>query len=463
MGRLLFCLTLGLAAAAQGQTPPAPAYGRGLPASTTPYYAPSGTTPLTPIANLPPEPLTTAPESMTATWPDPPQALPAMTTYPGVDYSNGANNWVNWPGIGAQPAAARPFLVGGMIGNDPNTWWGLSATARAYFVDDLRIEWSGQEATFGAEGAIAPMIRHRAGDWELSVEGEFYINQPYDRNILVDTQERRSYLANWQPDILEISQLLMRAKYGDLTLMLGKMPTPFGRYYFPLYTNSWQDAPFIRTESILWRETGFLAEYKPGMFVADVAITNGGSDRDANSSKALVARLGLEGENWALGASGKVQDGIGSEGQKEYKNHLGADAMVRMGKFLLSAEAIYDEYGFRRPGYNPNDIFWGRSIYYRDLNYKNGVPITGFGYYGNLQYEGDAWIWMLNYGEFYPANIGVPQQDVVNRRGIAKVVYKFSPYFKWYNVVMLENGGYVAQDNRQRIGQYFLTGLEYHF
>ena len=41
--------------------------------------------------------------------------------------------------------------------------------------------------------------------------------------------------------------------------------------------------------------------------------------------------------------------------------------MYRFGRFTLSGEAIYDQYGFTTPGFNPDDIFWGRSIYYRDL------------------------------------------------------------------------------------------------
>jgi len=46
------------------------------------------------------------------------------------------------------------------------------------------------------------------------------------------------------------------------------MDTPFGRTYFPLYSNSRIDAPFIRTEAIGWRQTGVLLHYKHGLLVA---------------------------------------------------------------------------------------------------------------------------------------------------------------------------------------------------
>ena len=321
-----------------------------------------------------------------------------------------------------------------------------------YLRYDQRIEWSGLEATFGGEGAISPILKHRFGQSQVTFEGEFFLNEPYDKNILLDTLERRSYLATLQPDTFEISKLLIRWEYEDFAVVLGKMDTPFGRTYYPLYTNSLFDAPFIRTECILERETGLLLHYHPGHFVGDIAVTNGGQDCDANSSKALMGRIGLEDEkNWAVGASAKWQDGIGSEGQKEYCNYVGADAMCRVGPWTLSSEVIYDQYGFTHPGFNPDDIFWGRSIYFRDEYNVNGGPLAGIGYYVNLGYEFERWNVMLNYGEFYPTeSSGDPRQSVINRRGIVKVAYAFSPHFKTYNMLMSETAGYIAQDGRPR-------------
>ena len=340
-------------------------------------------------------------------------------------------------------------------------WWDVGCVVRGYFLNDQRIEWSGTECTFGAEAAVAPVFKRRFGGWETTVEGEFYLNQPFDRNILADTPERRSYLGNCQVDTFEISQLRIAVATGDFTLVAGKMVTPFGRVHFPLYSNARLDAPFIRTESILWRETGLLLRYAPGVLTADVALTNGGDDRDANSSKALVSRIGIDAECAAVGVSVKLHDGIGSEGQKVYNNHLGMDCMVRRGRFICSAELIYDEYGFRRPGFDPNDITWCRSIYYRDLNYRLGVPITGVGYYVDLGYQGDRWSCFLNYGEFYPQSIGHPQHDIVNRRGIVKLDYRFTPSLSVYAACLVENAGYLAQDNRVRRGGVVLAGLQW--
>ena len=341
--------------------------------------------------------------------------------------------------------------------------WDVGGLVRGYYRNDQRIAWSGMEESFGAEGVITPMFRRQFGDWETKVEGEFYINQPFDQNILADTAERRSYLGNFKVDTFEISKLLVYCRRDDWSITLGKMETPFGRYYFPLYSNARIDAPFIRTESILWRETGLMIRYQPGIFVGDVAITNGSEDLDSNSSKAIVSRLGLQNEYSAVGISVKWQDGIGSEDQKEYNNHVGADGMVRLGQFQLSGECIYDEYGFRQPGFDPDDITWYHSIYYRDLNRALNVPLTGVGYYVNLGYKGDYWDIDLNYGEYYPTPIGDPQHDEINRRGIVKAAYSFTPVLKPYCAVLIENSGWIAQADRPHKGFMILSGLQYVF
>jgi len=341
--------------------------------------------------------------------------------------------------------------------------WDFDLSGRGYYLNDQRVYWSGQEATFGVEGVFAPRFAHRTGEWLVGLDCEFYLNQPFNRNRLADTAERRSYLANFDIEPFEISKLNIEMSRGDLTLKIGKMETPFGRTWFPLYTNARTDAPFIRTEAIRWRETGVLGRYKFGCLVTDVALTNGCEDLDTNSSKALVARVGLESEWGALGGSVKKQDGIGSEGQKQYNNHMGVDAMLRFGRFILSAEAIADQYGFTRPGFDPLDVTWGRSLYYRDLNNPAGGSIGGVGYYINLGYVGERTMVNLNYGEYYPEDVGVPQHDEVNRRGIVKVAYAFSAHLQSYSVLMIESDGYPAQDGRPKHGVYVLTGFQYDF
>ena len=242
---------------------------------------------------------------------------------------------------------------------------------------------------------------------------------------------------------------------------MGKFETPFGRTYFPLFTNARVDAPFIRTESIHWRETGVQCRYSRGLFVADMAFTNGSEDMDTNSSKALISRLGLDSENFAIGFSIKFHDGIGSENQKQYNNHVGLDAMVSRGRFTLSSEVIYDEYGFRRPGFDPLDITWGRSIYYRDENYELNSAIAGAGYYVDLLCDLEPFTVSLNYGEYYPQQLGIPQHDVTQRRGILKGTYAATRSLQFYAAGILETGGYVAQEGRPRQGWATLFGIQW--
>jgi len=340
-----------------------------------------------------------------------------------------------------------------------------NVVVRGYYSNDQRIEWSGMEATFGAEGVLTPRLRQRCGDFEFLVDSELNINEPYGRNQLLDTPERKSYAANFQVDQFEISQLALVTSYQDWTFKAGKFVTPFGRTYFPLYTNSYWDAPFIRTEVIDWRETGILAHYKSGYFVADVALTNGGENLATNSGKSVMARVGLEEVDlWAIGCSAKQGAGVGSEEQKEFANYFGVDMMIRNGPFQLSAECVFDEYGFGRPGFNPLNITWVKSIYYRDVSSGHqGTPCTGIGYYVNLGYAEGPWNALLNYGDFYPLYTGMAPDQRVEHRGVAKVAYQLAKPVQVYSVLILENGGYIAQGNEPRIPVAVLEGFQFTF
>ena len=184
-------------------------------------------------------------------------------------------------------------------------WYRVECLARGYYVNDQRIEWTGQEETFGVASIVAGVLRRPYGEWEVGLESELYLNQPYDRNLLVDSAERRSYRGNFEVQTLEISQLLLSVRSGDWLFAMGKIVTPFGRTYFPVYLNDRRDAPFIRTEAILWRETGALVQYNPSPLVLTAAVVNGSQDQDTNSSKGIISRIGLEEENYAVGASVK--------------------------------------------------------------------------------------------------------------------------------------------------------------
>jgi hypothetical protein len=339
----------------------------------------------------------------------------------------------------------------------------VDCVVRGYYSNDQRVAWSGMEATFGAEAALDGKLVERVGECQITVEGEFYLNEPFAQNMLLNTPERQSYAADFRVDTFEISKLSLTLTYGNFSMVVGKMETPFGRTYFPLYSNARLDAPYIRTEAIGWRETGILLRYRAGLFAGDVALTNGGENCDTNSSKALVARLGLETGHSAIGCSIKAQDGVGSEEDKEFNNQLGADAMLRFGPLVLSSEFIYDEYGFFRPGFDPDDIYWYRSIYYRDESSGTRAPLTGLGYYVNLGYEQDRWNATLNFGQFHPIYVGTAPDQRDQLRGIVKLAYRFAKSLQGYSVVMIENGGYIAQANRPRKGLVLLEGLQYTF
>jgi len=337
----------------------------------------------------------------------------------------------------------------------------VGGKARAYYLNDQRIEFTGLEETFAVEGVLDGGIHQEVGDWLMQVEGELFFTQPFDRNVLVDNPVRASFAHNFETDIVSISQLYLAARRGDWYFAAGRFVTPFGRFYFTNYKNNFDDSPFIRSEVILFRETGLLAQWDPDIWTFTAALTNGGPNQDANSSKALIARVGIDTDWFACGASVKVQDGIGSEGQKQYNEHFGLDAMLRRGHWTLSGEVILDHYGFRRPGFDPDDITWGRSMYFRDLNKALLEPINGVGYYLNLGYEGAAWSLAANYGEFYPEQLGVPQHDVPNRRGLFKASRHWTDHWETYGAVLIENtldNAFVGHDRR---GIYVLAGCQF--
>lgn len=333
----------------------------------------------------------------------------------------------------------------------------LGGKGRAYYINDQRIEFTGLEATFAVEGVVDGGVRQTVGSWDLIAETEIFLNQPFDRNILADNPQRRSLLSNFDIEPLQISQLYVGARRGDWYASFGRFVTPFGRFYFPNYRNEFDDSPFIRSDAIKFRETGMLFQWDPEGWVFTTALTNGGWERDTNSSKALVARAGIDLPYFALGSSIKLQDGIGSEGQKTYNEHFGLDAMVRFGSWTLSGEVIYDHHGLRRPGIAPVDIFWGRSLYFRDVNKAFHEPISGVGYYVNLGYEGPSWSLHFNYGDYFPEDIGVPDHDQPVHRGLIKASRFWTPNFETYGIVLVEN------DRRDSFISYPRQGLDIIF
>ena len=138
--------------------------------------------------------------------------------------------------------------------------------------------------------------------------------------------------------------------------------------------------------------------------------------------------------------------------------------MLRQKPWTLSAECIYDEYGFGRPGFDPMQIYWIKSIYYRDESSgQQGVPLTGVGYYVDLDYAEGRWDASLDYGEFYPLSTGAAPDQRIERRGLVKVAFQWAQPLQSYTVLILENDGYIAQANSAQSGVAFLQGFQFTF
>lgn len=342
---------------------------------------------------------------------------------------------------------------------DDSTAINIGSIFRSYYVNDQRIQWSGVEATFGVEAAVKADINRKIKGGNIRAASEIFLNQPFDQNILTD-ESRAAYIPNFKVTPCQIAQLYIGVTKRNFSFALGRKETNFGKTYSLPLLNSYFAQPFIRTEAILRFETGAFLAYNPGILDFTLALVNGGPEKDTNSSKAGIIRLGLKGKNWAVGVSAKGQDGIGSENQKQFNNHAGLDLMFKAGHFRFSAEIIYDEYGFRKE-YQEEDIFWKRSLYYRDVFYKHETPVTGIGGYVNLQYDGGRWFVEANYGEFHPEEIGHPFHDDPTRRTVIKLRARLAADFSLFSMALFEN-------NRQKealfsgaSGYAFLLGLQY--
>ena len=336
----------------------------------------------------------------------------------------------------------------------------LDLAFRSYAIDDQRIFWSGLEISFGAEACIRGLIEKRFKGGKVMIENEFFVNQPFGENILTD-EYREDYMANWKVETFEMSKLNIGVQIGGLNIKFGKALTPFGRSYIHFFSNKLNfAAPFIRTEAILWRETGLFVNYKLKFLSFDIAAINGEENLDTNSGKGGIFRLGAEGKNWQIGVSYKIHDGFGSEQQKEYKNHTGIDFMFRISKLIISGEWIWDEYGFHRP-FDVEDITWPRSLYFRDIFYQYKTPIKGKGGYVNLLYRSKKLIFNLNYGEYTPQEIGHPYHDPPIKRAVGKICYDFIKDFRIYFIGLLENEREEESWSSGAKPYALLLGLEY--
>jgi hypothetical protein len=294
---------------------------------------------------------------------------------------------------------------------------------RFFYINDQRISWSGCEATFGTEGEGIVQYSQKYNWGDLILNSEIFLNQPYGKNILA-TSGRTEWFANFRKDTIEISQLYLQLKKSFIQLTIGKTITPFGKFYEFILSNSHFDAPFIRTEAILWRETGLFLTIFKKHFEFSISCANGEENKDTNSSKAILARIGYKNSFFRMGISGKYQDGIGSESQKYYNNHIGIDWALKFKRILVSGELIYDQYGFHRKP-EIDEIFWPHSIYYRWIYPgKRKDPIWGVGGYISFQYLWKFGVLTINYGEYHHEKIGNIYHDPPNKRFIFKTIWK---------------------------------------
>ncbi len=328
---------------------------------------------------------------------------------------------------------------------------------RFFYKNDQRIYWSGLENTFMVEGNLN-LKKDKEFKWgKMRLRGSFFLNQPYGKSILKDP-ERIKYLPNFSRPILEISSLNLGIETKNWKFIFGKFLTPFGRFYFPLFINDLDEfSPFIRGESILWRETGVLFQWKPYLFRFSLSVVNGEEDGDTNSDKALIIRAGLHTKNFILGISSKTQDGIGSDQFKRFNNYYGVDFWIGNENFSLSGEIITDRYGFKRKE-GEEEMYWERSLYYRDL-YNGGKPIKGVGGYVNLKISFLRGQLNLNYGEYYPEKIGYYFHDQPIKRFILQSSKTWKD-IKVFFTLLLENEKEREAWRTGEKGIGFLVGID---
>lgn len=325
---------------------------------------------------------------------------------------------------------------------NPNTAFKVDGAIRGYYRNDQRVEWSGLESTFGAEGTALPAFVTVHDNWIVTAHGELFLNQQFGPSVLVGPA-MAAYKSNFDVNTFELFQLFVEATYDDFSIRLGRSRTPFGRYQSPMFTNTMSDAQFLRTDVIGFVETGLFLHYQPGLFVVDLACVNGEPDLDTNSSKGVVARVGVEDELWTAGVSMKYHDGISSEFQKRYNNIVGMDASAVFGRWTIYGEAVYDQHGFQNdPTANPfaDPARVGvRSYYGRDVFVGRDTAVGGWGAYLGVTCRGEKWVADLSYGSYQTEQIGDPAHDEPTRRLLFKAAYRPIPQLQLFVGGLAEN------------------------
>ncbi len=337
--------------------------------------------------------------------------------------------------------------------------WHSSAVVRGFFLHDYRIQWSGIEQTFAAEASVDLSLTRPTPRGGIFLDSRVHVNQPLGNNVLHD-EYRDPYWPTLEIDTMELMNLALGYRTGPWTFRIGKIDTPFGRPEMVLFSNSRFDAPFIRTQAIYWYETGLFVTYRKGLIVVDAGIINGDVDRETNSAKGMIGRIGLEGENWEVGASVKGHDGIGSEEQKSFSNHAGIDARYALGHWTFSMEWIHDEYGLHRD-IDPSEITWGRDLYYRDVFVGVHEPVIGKGGYLDVQWQGKRWFFEASAGYYNPEKLGNPFHDEPVHRGILKTACNLGYGLQAFAVLIRENDRPVESFRHNQRGLAYALGASW--
>src|SRR5262249_45350711 len=249
---------------------------------------------------------------------------------------------------------------------------------------------------------------------------------------------RDLYRANFTVPAFQVFQLALEAERGDWFLRFGRIRTPISGYDVPMFTNSLIDAPFLRTEIIGFTWTGVFLRWHPGPWSFEAGLSNGESDLDTNSNKALVARVGYDARRWSAGAWIKAQDGISSEQQKRFNSFAGFDANVRVGDWTIYGEGLVDHHGlWRDPTLLSNPAALGmRSLYGRGEFIGFAAPIYGGGFDIGATLRRDRLLFDWNWGAYWPQQIGVPSHDAPVYRAIIKVAWSITPRADVFGVII---------------------------
>jgi hypothetical protein len=226
------------------------------------------------------------------------------------------------------------------------------------------------------------------------------------------------------------------------------------------------DAPFIRTEIVARTETGIIFSWSPNRLRFDFAVTNGESGLDTNSDKGFVGRVGIHGEGWDFGVSGKLHDGIASEQQKRFDNHVGVDFRAHVSESCTYyGEIVYDQHGFHRDFFSLADpaSLGERSLYGRDVFKDDKDPAHGYGCYVGLLLSWRRLLGDVSYGVYTHEKIGDPFHDDDIHRLVVKGDFAISKQLNLFGVVIVENKRAIIPPFHDRPSVAGLTGMQFSF